>query len=118
MRTGSALESMVDEGALATFLTARLRGDFGSIAMAPNPLCVYINALWLENEQILFIRARRLPRCNREPRWMFEPSMADRQGKSQYEPSFERVNLSGERGYSAKGPPRSYLRTCSIPHRT
>ena len=25
---------------LLTFFTARLRGDFGSIAMAPNPLCV------------------------------------------------------------------------------
>jgi hypothetical protein len=30
------------------FLAARLRGVFGSIAMAPNPLCVYVNALWLE----------------------------------------------------------------------
>ena len=29
------------------FLTARLRGVFGCIAMAPNPLCVQVNALWL-----------------------------------------------------------------------
>ncbi|CAB4784319.1 unannotated protein [freshwater metagenome] len=38
--TDVAGTSTIPVGACATFLTARLRGVFGSIAMAPNPLCV------------------------------------------------------------------------------
>jgi hypothetical protein len=44
----STTTSGVSDFLLELFFTARLRGDFGSIAMAPNPLCVCINALWLE----------------------------------------------------------------------
>jgi hypothetical protein len=32
-----------------TFLTARLRGVLGSIAMAPNPLCLLAQTVFLKN---------------------------------------------------------------------
>jgi hypothetical protein len=36
----STLASCSADFFLLTFFTARLRGDFGSIAMAPNPFCI------------------------------------------------------------------------------
>ncbi|CAB5047427.1 unannotated protein [freshwater metagenome] len=53
------------------FLTARLRGVLGSIAMAPNPLCVFYNAYLVKKSPFRFflpVRAGLLPRWIREPR--------------------------------------------------
>ncbi|CAB5159560.1 unannotated protein [freshwater metagenome] len=44
--TSSLTTSVVLASAVAdAFLTARLRGVLGSIAMAPNPLCAYLKTL-------------------------------------------------------------------------
>jgi hypothetical protein len=38
--SGASVLSTASDFLELDFLAARLRGDFGSIAMAPNPLCV------------------------------------------------------------------------------
>jgi hypothetical protein len=60
--TTSAVESALNDF-LLDFLTARLRGDFGSIAMAPNPLARipdYSEATHSRGSQMKFIYEQNL----------------------------------------------------------
>jgi hypothetical protein len=46
----SSVTSVTGVSAFAdAFLTARLRGVLGSIAMAPNPLCLLVQTVFLKN---------------------------------------------------------------------